>query len=306
MSQLLKRIWRVFSYDKWNIGVARLTCDDLLAKSGLGEVSWLAETSADFRADPFVIVSDGAVYVFYEEFHHHRGPGVLKCFTMKGDAASAPELISLGARYSCHQSYPYVFCSDDKHYMVPELHEMRTIDLFCAQSFPSEWTYVATVAQGAPFVDSSVFFSDNLWWVISSCAQETGKIYIYSSSSLEGPWKPHSLNPIAVEADGARGAGRILVSGGKIYRPTQLAGSPYGSGIQMNEIQISEDAFQQRRLFALKPEQPYSLGLHNIDISTDLAVIDGKRRRFSLLAPAKKALERMSASSSGAWRGKPA
>jgi hypothetical protein len=295
LQQPLERVFRkLFMLDQWNIGIAHCSLQSFLQSGNLREVHWLPEDAYDYRADPFVIRYENRLNCFYEEYNWNTDCGVLKCIRLDQPEVDSVT-VHLEGLESCHLSYPYVFVCNGSAYLVPESSELKEIALYKATRFPNQWRKVTTVAKGERFVDSSLFYYDERYWVISSVSGREGLIYVFVSESPETAWSPHLLNPIAVETNATRGAGRIFCHEGIWYRPTQVVNGEYGSAIQMNRIRFSVTSFEQCAAFNMGPIKPYTYGIHNIDVDVNSGriVIDGKQYFKTLYAPIAKTLGRL-------------
>jgi hypothetical protein len=289
-----RRVRKAFMLDQWNIGIAYCSVQSFLEEGKLKEVRWLPEAAYDYRADPFVIRYEDQLNCFYEEYHWATDCGVLKCIRL--DQAERDSVtIHLEGLEDCHLSYPYVFLHNGTVCLVPESSEKKEIALYRASRFPTEWQKVAVISKGENFVDSSLVYYNDMYWVIASVEGREKLIYVFFSGSMESGWMPHLLNPIPVEKNGTRGAGRIFCHEGKLYRPTQVVDDEYGSGIQMNLIEMSVTSFQQQPTFSLGPIKPYVYGIHNIDVDpvSGRIIIDGKHYFKTVYAPIAKTLGRL-------------
>jgi hypothetical protein len=128
-----------------------------------------------------------------------------------------------------HLSYPYVFQADDEYYLIPESFEDNSIRLYKADQFPVKWSYVKTLVQGRDYVDNSIVYYNNKWWLFSSVTSND-TLYLHYADSLTGPWKEHPMSPI-VEGDvrKARPSGRMIIYEDKLYRFTMDIDPPVGT-----------------------------------------------------------------------------
>ena len=89
----------------------------------------------------------------------------------------------------------------------------KSIRLYKAADFPLKWSFVSTLLYGKKFSDSSIFHYQDYWWMFT--AEGKGRLRLYLSSALKGPWKEHPLSPIIDNNPNiARPAGRVLVTEG--------------------------------------------------------------------------------------------
>lgn len=98
-----------------------------------------------------------------------------------------------------------------------------------------------------------------------------------------GPWTPHALNPVKVDLQSARPAGRPFEGAGAWYRPAQDGAPSYGARIVFNKIEeISPTAYGETAVDRLTPPwNRHVVGTHTIDCAHGLTVIDARYRTTS-------------------------
>lgn len=195
----------------------------------------VADVSAQFVADPFMINVEDAWYMFFE---------VMNAQTDKGEIGLAKSTNGIHWNYQqivlsepFHLSYPYVFCVDGQYFMVPESYEANSIKLYRAVSFPNRWEPVKNILEGE-WVDSSMFFFDGLWWLLSNPLMPPNRILeLFYATSIVGPWHRHPMSPLISGNNRiARGAGRVIVVDNKPVRFAQDCFPSYGTGVRALEI----------------------------------------------------------------------
>src|SRR5262249_24806136 len=97
---------------------------------------------------------------------------------------------------------------------------------------------------------------------------------------LEGPWFPHSNNPVKIDIRSARPAGSTFWYDSQLYRPAQDCGLTYGGGICINRVlRCSPTEFREEVVRLLSPARsganPH--GLHTISGWGGRCLVDGKR-----------------------------
>jgi hypothetical protein len=281
---------KLFALEKWNIGYVYQTPQSLIHFKKLSAITWLKEYSADEAADPFIIDINGRNFIYFEEHSFWKGRGELMVMD-KLDFKNKNKVSGIVPQ-SIHLSYPYVFKADSKLYCIPETSAAKEIGLYEVDVHnPHKFQKIKTVVSGKSFVDSSIISYKNKYWLFTSISGKQGQLYIYYSDTLEGEFKPHSLNPITVEPNVSRSAGRLFMVDQKLYMPSQNPKKCYGGSITINEItQITGSEFQYNTAFELMPQLPYDMGLHTINFAGDLIIVDGKRTVFSVLSLFKKIL----------------
>lgn len=283
---------KLFCYDKWNIGHILQTPEDFIAKKRISRgVKWLPEDSIDYRADPFPARISGRVYVMYEELSFWNGKG--RIMIIDGFQNGSSKMVRGISAQNIHLSYPYLFKANGTLFCIPETCHYNRIDLFEVDSnHPEILINRKTLVSGAKFVDSSIVFFENRYWLFTSIANQYGSLYLYHSDSLLNEFVAHSLNPISVGIAQSRSAGSLFFVGNALYMPTQNPQRCYGGSIVVNRIsKLTPFEFCSETCFEVFPQAPYTEGIHTINFCDGLLIIDGKRKIRSLMAPFKKAVK---------------
>ena len=205
----------------------------------------VSDVPASFVADPFMIEVDGRWFMFFEVMNTSNEKGEI------GLAVSTDlvrwEYRGIVFRQPHHLSYPFVFQSGSKFYMIPEMSNAAEITIFQADSFPYEWNPVSTVVRGDRYVDATILYENGRWWVFATIAPKSDVLRIFHSPRLEGPWIEH---PTSTSLDGiGRPAGRIVSSGGNLIRFVQDSSRVYGEMVYAHVIdELTVDGFLESRL----------------------------------------------------------
>lgn len=259
----------------WSIGIC--TGADLLDLAPAKETPMpvlsardVTDIQAQFVADPFMIRAENAWHMFFE---------VMNAESKKGDIGLASSNDGFRWNYRqivltepFHLSYPYVFFLDGEYYMIPESYEANAIRLYRADPFPTRWSLVQQILEGA-WVDSSIFFFNGRWWLFSNpLAPENQVLELFHAESIYGPWQRHPMSPMVSGNNRfARSAGRVIVSGDRIIRFTQDCCPYYGTSIRAFEISglttaaYSEREVEKSPILAAGSELWRQAGMHHID-----------------------------------------
>jgi hypothetical protein len=183
-----------------------------------------------------------------------------------------------------HASYPFVFEHDGDRFCVPELGRARRVDLFRAGE-DGTWDRVATLVDGFPAVDPTLFRYAGLWWLLCTDADRgpNVKLHAWWALDLLGPWRPHAANPLKTDVRSSRPAGTPFVHAGVLYRPAQDDSRTYGGRVVLNRVvHLTPSEFEEEPVASVEPDPdgPYPNGLHTISAAGELTLIDGKRSRF--------------------------
>lgn len=187
----------------------------------------VTDVPAKFVADPFLVKEGDTWNLFFEVYNLDTQQGDLAVATSKNTWTWKYEKLILDEPF--HLSYPYVFKSGDDYYLIPESFEANSIRLYKADEFPAKWSFVQTLVEGRDYVDNSIVFYNNKWWLFSSVTAND-KLYLHYADSLTGPWLEHPQSPIVVDdVHKARPSGRMIVYDGKLYRFTMDVNPPVGT-----------------------------------------------------------------------------
>jgi hypothetical protein len=285
---------KLFICDKWNIGYVNQTPESLINSQKLnGEINWLQEDSADYAADPFITKINGRIHLYYEELNFWKAKGEI----MMTDGLNFKKKRKVKGimNKSVHLSYPYLFTVKDKLYCIPETADAKQVALYQVdKDNPQKLKKIRVILNGDDFVDSSIIYYQDKYWLFTSVSGRHGELHIFYSDTLLSAFKPHALNPITVDNHVSRSAGSLFVVEQKLYMPSQNPEKCYGGSIMINEItHINETEFQYRTAFELLPKLPYDQGLHTINFADGLLIVDGKRSVFNVFTPLKKIVRKI-------------
>lgn len=281
----------------WSIGVfsgPKLNALKPVTEMPVLSAEQVTDIAAEFVADPFMIRLANTWYMFFEVMNAQTGSGEIGLAKSVNGIRWDYQRIVLSAPF--HLSYPYVFSIDDQYFMIPESHEANSILLYRALSFPTEWEPVKTILEG-PWVDSSVFFFNGLWWLFSNPSAPPNELLeLFYASSVVGPWLHHPMSPV-VTADNraARSAGRVIVTGHVPIRFSQDCFPFYGTSVRAFEITaLTTSTYAEREIEGspiLGPGQHSwnQSGMHHIDAHLTnngwLACVDGWRPNINVGDP---------------------
>jgi hypothetical protein len=154
--------------------------------------------------------------------------------------------------------------------MIPEGVDERSVRLYRATDFPTEWSFEQTLIQGEKFISASVVRYENLWWMFVGL-QGNQTLRLYYASELTGTWTEHPQSPI-VTADKniARPGGRPLVIEGSLYRLGQDCAPVYGravSAFKVTELDTTmyEEEAVQPPLVEATGSGWSAEGMHHVD-----------------------------------------
>jgi len=187
-------------------------------------------------------------YLFFEVMNRETGKGQIGLATSQNGLTWTYQRIVLKEPF--HLSYPYVFEFDGEYYMIPESCQTKSIRLYKASSFPTQWSFLKTLVCGGYFADPSIFRYDRSWWlyVDTSPTMNHDTLSLYRAAELTGPWVEHPKSPIVRgNPHGARPAGRVMVLGDRIIRYAQDCFPAYGTQVRAFEVsELTAKRYQER------------------------------------------------------------
>lgn len=107
---------------------------------------------------------------------------------------------------------------------------------------------ICDVAPHARLADPTLFQWNGRYWLGCTDLDLGGhdNLCLLHAEALTGPWTPHALWPVKVDIRGARSAGMLFVSGGRLFRPGQDCAATYGAAIALHEVTtLTETEFQE-------------------------------------------------------------
>lgn len=251
----------------------------------------ITEAPAGTVADPFMLAVGKSWFMFFELTNMFNNKGEIALATSRDGFAWKFEQIVLSESF--HMSYPYVFEWRGDFYMVPETGRNKSVRLYKADRFPTDWTCVATLLQGSRFADTSLFRFDDRWWLFTDAGADARSpmLRLYFADELLGPWKEHPSSPLANgDSHGSRPGGRVTVIDGTPYRFAQYGYPVYGTELRAFEIyELSTTNYGEKQV-GDKPilgpgtDSWNRHGMHHIDPhqladGSWLACVDGCNRR---------------------------
>ena len=253
------------------------------------------DVNARYVADPFVVYHGSELHLFCEVLNVSVSRGEIGLFS--SDDGSRWVYRQIVLREPFHLSYPYVFRWENTYYMIPESGEANSVRLYEADPFPLKWSLRTTLLEG-PFVDPSFFWYRDRCWLYA-CHGSGNELALFHACAPTGPWTVHPKNPIALSAGTARPGGRVIVTGGKVFRVAQDCQTKYGLRVRLFEVsRLSETDYEENEVV----QSPIlegsgrgwnALGMHHMDAhvledGSWMAFVDGWTMKA---VPRKKALE---------------
>ncbi|MCY4756194.1 glucosamine inositolphosphorylceramide transferase family protein [Pelomonas aquatica] len=277
--------------DFWQVGIVPVRIEDLDACSlaaARDRIIWLPEAGRwRYLADPFGLVRGDALHVFVEAYdyrvkraHIERHEFALADLGWRGQATVLEQPF--------HLSYPQVFEHEGETWMVPESHQAGEIVLYRASDDSlNDWERECALLRGLPGADASLIEHDGRWWMfytlVGPNARDQRELHVAHSPALAGPWTPLADNPVRVNRDGARPAGRPFVGrDGLLTLPVQDSTTGYGGATRLLRFPVLTPQrvvieAGTERLTGDLASDTHTAGLHTLSACGGFTLIDVKR-----------------------------
>ena len=237
-------------------------------------------------ADPFLLHHEGRQWVLFEEIRRGAPRGHIAVAELAGDGTLAgPPTVALSEPW--HLSYPFLWRENGKLYMIPESAQHRAVELYVCEGDLNRWTRCATLLEGQRWVDTTIVrFEGRLWMFCTNASNDDAcmhdELHAFRADRIEGPWTPHRLNPLKIDARSARPAGKMWVQDGRLHRAVQDCSACYGGGIRVQRVDVLDDhRFEETEVAPLAwPGPGAPRPWHTINVDGEVAVIDVQGRRF--------------------------
>jgi hypothetical protein len=245
----------------------------------------ITDIPADFIADPFLIYRNNTFYMFFEIYSSSASKGVIGLAESNDGINWSYKQIILDESF--HLSYPCVFEYNNEYYMIPETAATHSIRLYKAHDFPYNWSFVKTMINGGDFVDNTIFYYNDTWWLFTETLNDYS-LHLYFSDSPLDTWIEHSRSPIiSQDANISRPGGNVIVYNNRIFRYAQDDFPSYGGQVWGFEItELTKKDYHEKRIGDKPILEGYDywneFGMHQISIcklnNKWIAAVDGKGR----------------------------
>jgi hypothetical protein len=135
-------------------------------------------------------------------------------------------------------------------------------------------------------VDPTLVEVNGRWWLFGGIAglADNAALFAWYADSPFGPFTPHAMNPIKVDARSGRPGGTMWHAQGTLLRPAQNCSVRYGGSLMiMSVTKLSAEEFDEVLLEEIHSPNPhYPAGIHTLARHHSLMAIDGLRDVLSL------------------------
>jgi hypothetical protein len=265
----------------WFLALARgVAPDEQIA----GKVKALHPPGGRFWADPMIVRSNGAAFMFFEDYDYSLRRAHISVVEIDADGQLGVPRTALKADH--HLSYPFVFEWRGSHFMVPETASVHAVRLYRSVEFPTRWDYVQDLLSDIEATDATICEHEGHWYLFTSVSESGGslwdELFLFVGDTPLGPWVPHPMNPIVSDVRSARPAGGLFRRDGVLYRPAQNSDKTYGGSLAIMEVmELTPDRYAERLAYRIEPDWlPNIYGCHTITITDDLIALDCKALKW--------------------------
>lgn len=282
ISRMSGRLSYLFTDEQWAIGVVKSPIHAFLDEAFVPKVTWIqAAKLNEFLADPFAITESGKIEVIAEQYDYDRGFGQLVSIPLQADGQAGPATIAIDS--GTHLSYPSTFFDGTFWYLAPENIARRSVVIYRREA-DQAWKEYCQTEIDEPLIDPTLFRHEGLWWILGTTLEDAhGTLKGWFAERINGPWKPHALNPLRVDPRNSRPAGTPFLHQCILYRPTQNSTRTYGGSVVINRVEaLTPSEFDETAVGEVHPQTdwPFPHGLHTLSSAGDWTVLDAKRIRW--------------------------
>jgi hypothetical protein len=232
--------------DFWQVGIVPIAVEDADAhalSAAREHITWLPDAGRwRYLADPFGLVRGDALHVFVEAFDYRVKRATIERHEF--DLSFGPSDLRWRGQATVldlpfHLSFPQVFEHDGETWMVPESFQAGEIALYRATDRSLDrWEHQCALLSGLPGADASLVEHGGRWWMfytlVGAGGRDQRELHVAHAPALAGPWTPLAGNPVRVNREGARPAGRPFVAhDGVLTLPVQDSSTGYGGATRL-------------------------------------------------------------------------
>lgn len=278
--RLTAKVWRKLRFrEQWFIQIELPAAAGLLPDAS--RMKPLYPPQDRFWADPFVVSTADAHFVFVEEWVYSADKGHIAVLELSRDGHLRRSQTVLTRPY--HLSYPFVFQWQGAFYMLPESGANRTVELYRCEAFPDRWVMHSVLLRNVRSADATLVEKEGRWWMFVMEADAAGSLnehlYLYSAATPFGPFTPHPGNPVKSGLRGTRPAGALFEHEGAVYRPAQECSRVYGEAVVLQRIEtLTSTAYRETEVATINAgEDSVSRRVHTINGGEGIRVFDALR-----------------------------
>jgi hypothetical protein len=184
-----------------------------------------------------------------------------------------------------HWSYPATISSEGEYFVLPEIAESHSVQLFRLTAEALE-PVSGFVVDGDPhLIDPTLLRHEDRFYLFANRLEETPLVLrLWTSERLTGPFVEHPASPVRISPAGSRMAGKILVTAdSSLWRFGQDSTGNYGDGVLLFEIdRLSANEYQETERARLRFSEAH--GPHTVNFDRSHVLFDFYSNRLSPFA----------------------
>ncbi len=282
-------------HDPWNIGILHQPITALLEDDPSMNVRWLpAPSDGNHRMEPFGFTApDGQLNVLYRKRSMHNIHDSIAKLRPKSDSVLKRSRTMLSTEASL--SYPFVVERPEGAFAVIGYpHQSRT-ELFKVSATNDGLDHIKVLLNSA-LTNPTMTEYEGRWWLFGTDPEASSSVLLaYYSDAFDGPYTPHTLNPLQVDAQGCRPAGTFFRRGEELWRPANDISEPGVRAVVLNRVlALTPHNFKEepgKRINGFRGSV-YGNGLRTLSAMGDITLIDGVRSGGGEVARPKKRTSR--------------
>lgn len=267
--------------EEWNIGLLHQPVESLLDQGNSMNVRWLpAPATGSHRLKPSgYLDAEGRLTALYTKFDGREGRWSLARVRPKGDNVlkRSRSLLDL----SVGGDHANVVPDTEGPLVVIGAHEGRGTALY-RMNEAGDALEAGPVILGRVLCSPTLFQHEGTWWLMGTDpAWPDAMLLLFHAPSMQGPYTPHTLNPVKLDVGTARPAGPPFIAQGRLWRPAVDASDPaHPTVVIMAVDRLSADHFQEHvhRKLPLFSRTFYPHGCRTIHGMGDVTLVDGLKR----------------------------
>lgn len=233
-----------------------------------------------WTADPFLFKYENEYYLFFEMFDRLKRKGLLGCRKVSKTGYGKMHII-----YECdsHLSYPFIYEENGNIYIMPESGKSGEVFRLKCIEFPEKWEKESVLIKER-LADTTMVSVDNTKYYLSEKVDDSNvfdRLDLYYEEN--GAITECENNPVKLDLNTARCAGKVFEYKGDLIRPSQDCGLSYGEKLNFNKIvEISKSGYREETVktvlvkdIRLNCENHFS-GIHTYNRLDHVEVIDLK------------------------------
>lgn len=233
-----------------------------------------------WSADPFLYKRDEKYYLFFEMFDRLKRKGLLGCREVSKNGIGKMQIV-----YECdgHLSYPFIYEEDGEIYMLPESSSLGQLFRLRCVEFPLKWEKDSVLIHGH-FADTTpVFWGATKYYISEKIVKKGVFDRVDILYEQDGRVYECTNNPVKLDVNTARCAGKIFEHNNELIRPSQDCGQFYGEKLNFNKIvEISKENYKEETVktvlvkdIKLNQKNDF-IGIHTYNKLGNVEVIDLK------------------------------